>query len=341
MKIALVIDSHFGSYNQTIAPTADEVAGAMDHCIVEAVLGEKVGFDALCVGERHQRPETWWPNVETMLAAIATRTERVQIATTVMQPTYHHPIHLAETLAAVDNMSRGRFIFGAGVGYHEDYFQCFGVPFEGRGKRFEEAMDCMIGVWTEEEFSYDGEFFRYQGVRLTPKPYQRPRPPIWIGAFAPKAMERALDYEGWCLWFPPHVDELAITVDDLRQRASERSKDDFAIVIGFDGWIGSDTDIRAKHGGRWLREWSFYADKGLSPADTYSNDMLEHIESMFLCLGDKQKWVDRMGEMKEKVNPDWICLRTRNPIDPDSYYPSRTECLEVIERFGEILSDIR
>jgi len=69
--------------------------------------------------------------------------------------------------------------------------------------------------------------------------------------------------------------------------------------------------------------------------------MLDQVESMFLCLGNKNKWIDRMGEMKEKVNPDQLCIRTRNPVNPGQHYPSRTECLEVIERFGEILDEIR
>ena len=69
--------------------------------------------------------------------------------------------------------------------------------------------------------------------------------------------------------------------------------------------------------------------------------MLDDIENMFLCIGNKNKWVDRMGEMKEAVNPDWLCIRTRNPINEGHYYPSRAESLEVIERFGEILSEIK
>lgn len=340
MKIAFMPDTHFGVYDQAEPPSPDEVADAMEHCIAEGELAERVGFDGLWVPERHQRPETWWPNTVTLLMALAARTQRVQLACTVMQPTFHHPIHLAEALAAVDNLSRGRFVFGSGVGYHEDYFRCFGVPFEKRGKRFEETMDCIIGAWTEEEFNYDGEFFRYEGVRLTPKPYQRPRPPVWIGAFAPKAMERALNYEGWCLWFPPHVDDLGPAAASMRERATERGKDDFQITVGFEGWLGNEPDLREKHGHRWVKEWSFYAEKGLSP-DMNAGEMLDQIESMFLCLGDRQKWVDRMGEMKERVNPDWLCIRTRNPVNPGQYYPSRTECLEVIERFGEILDEIR
>ena len=340
MKIAFMPDTHFGEYDQAAPPTPVAVADAMEHCIAEAELAECVGFDGLWVPERHQRPETWWPNTVTLLAALAARTKKVTLACTVMQPTFHHPIHLAEAMAAVDNLSRGRLVFGAGVGYHPDYFRCFGVPFEQRGKRFEETMDCIVGAWTEEEFDYEGEFFRYEGVRMMPKPYQNPRPPIWIGAFAPKPMERALNYEGWCLWFPPHVDELAVAVKDMREKAAARGKQDFQITLGFEGWLSDETDVREKHGHRWVRELSFYAEKGLSP-DTEAKDVLEPLENMFLCLGNKQKWVDRMGEMKEKVNPDWLCIRTRNPVNPGKYYPSRTECLEVIERFGEILGEIR
>ena len=340
MKIAFMPDTHFGEYDQTTPPTPDEVADAMDHCLAEAELAERVGFDGVWVPERHQRPETWWPNTVTLLTAVAARTRTVQIACTVIQPTFHHPIHLAEALAAIDNLSRGRFVFGAGVGYHPDYFRCFGVPFAQRGKRFEEVMDCIVGAWTEEEFNYNGEFFQFGGVRMTPKPYQNPRPPIWIGAFAPKAMERALNYEGWCLWFPPGVNELGPVAREMREKAAAKGRQNWQITIGFEGWLGNEKDIRERHGHRWVREWSFYADKGLSPGMD-AKDMLEQVEERFLCLGDKQKWVDRLGEMKDKVNPDQLCIRTRNPVNAGEYYPSRTECLEVIERFGEILDDIR
>ena len=89
-----------------------------------------------------------------------------------------------------------------------------------------------------------------------------------------------------------------------------------------------------------MREWGFYAEKGLSP-DAHQTDMLESIESMFLCLGNKQKWIDRLGGIREQINPDALCIRTRNPVNEGKYYPSRQECLEVIERFGEILPQVR
>ena len=67
-------DTHFGPYDQTTPPTGPEVADAMDHCLAESEIAERVGFDGLWVPERHQRPETWWPNTITQMAAIAART---------------------------------------------------------------------------------------------------------------------------------------------------------------------------------------------------------------------------------------------------------------------------
>ena len=90
MKIAFMPDTHFGEYDQETPPGPEEVADAMDHCIAEARLAEEVGFEGLWVPERHQRPETWWPNTTSLLAVIAANTKTVQIASTVIQPTFHH-----------------------------------------------------------------------------------------------------------------------------------------------------------------------------------------------------------------------------------------------------------
>lgn len=340
MKIAFMPDTHFGAYDQPVPPTGEEVADAMEHCMRETVLAERVGFDGVWVPERHQRPETWWPNTVTQLAAIAAVTSRVQIACTVIQPTFHHPVHLAEQLANIDCLSRGRFVFGAGVGYHRDYYRHFGVPYAKRGRRFEEVMEIIEACWTQPEVNYHGEFFQFEGVRMTPKPYQRPRPPIWIGAFASTALERALRWDGWCLWFPPSIEVLQPRVAAMREKAAQAGRRHWQFTMGFEGWLSEDPDVREKHGPRWVREWSFYADRGLSP-EAQETDMLESIENMFLCLGNRQQWIDRLCRIRETINPDWLCIRTRNPVNVGSYYPSRQESLEVIERFGEILPQVR
>lgn len=342
MKIAYMPDTHFGVYDQPI-PSGDEVADATEHLLIESELAERVGFDGLWFPERHARSETFVPSTISLLAAVAARTKRVDLATTVMMPTFHHPVHLAEQLAMVDNLSRGRLIFGAGVGYHEDYFRLYGVPMAGRGRRFEECMEVIQGVWTEDRFSFDGEFYHYDDIWLTPKPYQKPRPPVWIGAFNEKAIERALQWDGWVWWFPPGPEETGRVVDDLRERAAKAGRKNWSFAMGLEGWLDEDEGrAQRRHGGRWVHEASFYDNEGLAGSDAPKfQDVQKTLESRFLTLGGQQKWLDYLGAVKEKVNPDYVCLRTRNPNPGDgSYYPSKSECLECIEALGQMLDHL-
>ncbi len=340
MKIAYMPDTHFGTFDQPL-PDRDAVADAAEHLLVEAELAESVGFDGLWFPERHARTETFFPSTVTLLAAMAARTKRVDLATTVMMPTFHHPVHLAEQLAMVDHLSRGRLIFGAGVGYHEDYFRLFGVPMEGRGRRFEETLKVIDGVWTQEYFSFDGEFFQYDNVHLTPKPYQQPRPPIWIGAFNPKAIERAVQWDGWVWWFPPGLEECAKIVNDMRERADKNGRKNWSFAMGLEGWIDEDEKrAQERHGHRWVRETGFYDAANLGTEKL--NDIQAELESKFLTLGGRQKWLDFLGRVRDVVKPDYVCIRTRTPRPEGDnvYYPSKQECLECIEQLGGMLDHL-
>src|SRR5260370_23726617 len=139
MKFAYMPDTHFGVYDQ-VPPSPEQAADAFDQVIREAVLAEELGFDGVFLPERHGRSETFVPSPLLAATAIAAHTKRVTIATTVVMPTLYNPMHLAEQVAMIDNLSRGRFVLGVGVGYHDGYHQTFGVPWPHRGKPFPHGM---------------------------------------------------------------------------------------------------------------------------------------------------------------------------------------------------------
>lgn len=342
MRLAYMPDTHFGQYGQSI-PERDEVSEAAEHLLKEAELAEEVGFDGVWIPERHARTETFFPSPVSLATAIAARTTEITIACTVIQPTYYNPVHLAEKLALVDQLSKGRFILGAGVGYHEDYFDLFNYDYETRGDRFEEALEVIEGVWTQETFSYDGEFFEFDDVTLTPKPYQDPRPPIWIGAFEDVAIQRSSDWDGWVLWFPPEVDELADMEDKWRQRAEEHGQENWTFGVAYEGWIGDDEEaLRERHAGRWVREAGFYEEEELGTTyESIKEEAREEIEDMWLTLGPADKWIDRLEEVERKVDPDWVVIRTITPkpeddlLSAEEEYVTNEERLEQIQRFGE------
>jgi alkanesulfonate monooxygenase SsuD/methylene tetrahydromethanopterin reductase-like flavin-dependent oxidoreductase (luciferase family) len=139
MKFAYMPDTHFGVYDQD-PPTPVESAEAFVQLMREAELAEAVGLDAIFLPERHARAGTFVPSPLVAATAIAARTSRTKIATTVRLPTPYDPMHLAEQTAMIDILSHGRFTYGAGVGHHPLYHQSFGVPWGRRGRCFEEAM---------------------------------------------------------------------------------------------------------------------------------------------------------------------------------------------------------
>lgn len=346
MKFAYMPDTHFGDYDQA-PPSPQEAAAAFDLLIDEAVLAEELGFDAVFLPERHLRGETFVPSPLTVATAIAARTSRIRIATTVMMPTLYNPMHLAEQIALIDNLSKGRFIFGAGVGYHQGYHRMFGVPWPNRGKRFEEAMQVIDRALRGERFSFHGEFYRFDDVFLTPRPYQRPRPPIWIGSHTPgKPLDRALDYDGWVLWTQPHWDECGPWVRSMRERARERGRPDWAVVIDQDGWIGDEpAAVRARHAPRWLREARFYGEHAF-PADIdpqgdihaarEAEAAIRDLEARQWHFGTPESWIRRIESIRDRIGPDYLNIRLRTPrAGYGPPYPEHGEFLAALRRFGE------
>ena len=172
-------------------------------------------------GESPDKPLEWWDCL-SVLAHLGARTERVQIATGVLILPYRHPVATAKAVATIDVLSRGRVLFGAGVGWLRDEFEALQLEaFEDRGAVADEQLEIIKAVWTGDRPSFDGRFYRFPELHVTPKPPQRPHPPILIGGNSPPALRRAARVgDGWhALMLLP--EEMAEHGTRLRVRAAE------------------------------------------------------------------------------------------------------------------------
>ncbi|MEM1937607.1 MAG: LLM class flavin-dependent oxidoreductase [Candidatus Caldarchaeum sp.] len=170
-----------------------------------AKLAEDLGFhsvwvwDHLVLGSRKYFPihESY-----VVLSAVAAHTTRVRLGTGVYLLTLRNPLAVAKQLTAIDHLSGGRITFGVAAGWYEKEFKASGVPFNKRGEILVKYVNIIKRLLTEDYVDgvYNG--LQFDKVRLEPKPVQKPHPPIWLGGYVEKALERVgMIGDGWVSYF--------------------------------------------------------------------------------------------------------------------------------------------
>jgi probable F420-dependent oxidoreductase len=152
---------------------------------------EELGFDSAWTQESVLGPSSQFAPIEAMTYAAAC-TQRLRLGCVVFVSTLYSPVHLAKSLSTLDQLSRGRVEIGVGTGGKFRPFAAFGVDSQRYVARFSEGLALMKALWTEPRVTFDGEFWQLSGAAMEPKPYQKPFPPIWVGASGPSALRRAV-----------------------------------------------------------------------------------------------------------------------------------------------------
>lgn len=198
-----------------------------------------------------------------VLAALAVRTSHVRLGFEVVALSRRRPWIVARQAATVDQLSGGRFVLGVAQGDKGDPgFTHVHELLDARvrAERLDEALEIVAGFWTGEPFAFRGDHFLVDEVTFRPVPAQRPRPPIWIGGGYPnrRAVERALRWDGSCLYRRDGGHLTAEDVRDLRSRAGGRP---WTIAVGGqerrDDWDEERRHIEAVRdaGADWWVEW--------------------------------------------------------------------------------------
>src|SRR2546425_3819592 len=181
----------FGVMANTHPAPGTDLTRMVDEVIAEAQQAERCGFDSFSLTEHHQEPSGYFPSPLPLAAAIAARTSRIRIGTGIAILPLYHPTRLAEDCAVVDIISKGRLILGVGQGYQEGDFAAFGLQVSDRVSLFEEGIEILRRAWTEEKVYFVGKRHTLQNIMVTPKPVQKPHPPIWVAALGDEPMKRA------------------------------------------------------------------------------------------------------------------------------------------------------
>ena len=184
----------------------------------------------------------------TTLTYIAAVTSRVALLTSVLVLPYHNPIRLAKVAATLDVMSGGRLRLGVGVGVIEQELDVMGCSMAERGAMSDEAIAVMKALWTQEEPNFEGKYYRFSGMKFSPKPVQKPHIPIWIGGNSRAAIRRAARIGN--AWHPTSrtADTLAGEMSYLRAQAEAGGRDPAEIPVSIRASVGDPRDPRYTSG---------------------------------------------------------------------------------------------
>ena len=162
-------------------------------------------------------------------------TKRVGLGTSVLVLPMRHPLPLAKELATLQNLSEGRLILGAGVGWMAAEFAALGVPFRERGRRMDEGIAMMRAVWSQDPVSFPARHIPavIENMRMLPQPIKPI--PIWIGGSSEAALARAARLDGW------HGSRLSPqeAASIVRRLREQRPEAEFTISLRY-GWDGKD-----------------------------------------------------------------------------------------------------
>ncbi len=316
-------------------PRGDDLDRCVQEAIAEAELAEDCGFHGFFFGEHHQDQDGFLPSPLIVCSAVAARTKRIQIGTSVLLLPLHHPLHVAEDVVTLDVISGGRFVLGVGLAYQEADFRAFGIEKNHRVGRFEEALEILEKAWTGERFTYKGKHFDIDDVRVLPRPIQRPGPPLWLGAWVPAAIERAGRLGDALVLSPSAALGPTVEAANLYRSAAAAAGRTPEIILMRDAWVADGLEDAARvYGPEVMVAYKYYWRNGAeSFVDIASEDEIE-FETMWkdrMITGSPETCVAEFKRWSEAVGSDYFLLRLRHA---HSGGPSHKEIMKTIERFG-------
>ncbi len=286
------------------------------------VRAEEYGFDSIWPAEHHFREYGHCATPALMLAALAVRTKRIRLGTGVVVLPLNHPVRVAEDYAVLDILSNGRIDLGIGRGYQPHEYKGYGVDQSRSRDIFRESVEIIQKAWTEESFSYQGEFYQFEDLTVHPKPLQQPHPPVWMASVSAETFEVCGRY-GFNLLCAPifgfNVQTGASQIEQYREALRAHGRDPARYGIGAVSMTYvADTTQQAmddmKDGVMWyMRTFQKYIapPKGQPPVPTFElyaqiRDLLDLAEwdrlvaAGAVVCGSPDEVVDRIGQMADQ-----------------------------------------
>lgn len=314
----------FGVFFVTEAPDRD-FKRAYDEMLEQVGYAEHLGFDEVWLAEHHGSTYGSMPSGSVMAAAIAQRTTRLRIGMAVSILPFNNPVRIAEEYAMVDVLSGGRLDLGVGRGYQPSEYEMLGLTDRQADSReiFQESLDIITGLWTQDDFSYKGKYYDIRHATLTPKPLQQPHPPIFVAALSPETFALVAE-KGYNLLVTPTLmalPELKEFILDAKRRLVQHGRDPSSIEFPMNwqmhlaateaeakertkdafGWYFDKIMGLVPHGAKVPATYEAYADMAAAYHEAGGFPVEQLQEMGVVILGDAAAATRRIAEVRDDV----------------------------------------
>lgn len=179
-------------YDCRIRPGGDQTMADVYRAVVnQATLCDRLGFDFVWFTEHHFVEDGYLPAFQPLAGAVAAMTQKIRISNDVALLPLYHPIRLAEEMAVLDQLSRGRMELGIGMGYVPREFEAYGHKVSHRVSLMDEGIEILRQAWSDQPVRHHGKRYQITDIDVFPKPHQAGGPPLWIAAMKEPGARRA------------------------------------------------------------------------------------------------------------------------------------------------------
>lgn len=318
-----------GAYTMQLPPGSNSTHADLYREMLDQIrLAEDLGFESAWLAEHHFLADGICPSLLVTASAMAARTSRMRIVTSMYLLPLYRPVQSAEDVAVLDNIAGGRLVFGVAAGYRPEEFAGRGEERSGREKRMEEQLEIMIKAWTTESFSFSGKYYEVKDLSVTPKPCQKPHPPIWFGASTRGGFRRAAKWGSALVASPRHhINELKEHYGVYRQFLHEYGKEASEVPVIREVFVAETTEkaeAEARDGimymhagmyGKWSGVRPLRDDRGNLVMDPSTVTFDSHRERFI--IGDPDHCIREIERYRRELGMDHLVCWMQFPgVDP-------------------------
>ncbi|GIW47537.1 MAG: luciferase [Deltaproteobacteria bacterium] len=299
-------------------------------------LAEKSNFYSAWISEHHFLEDGYCPSPLILASAMAAVTTSIRLGTAGIILPLYNPIRVAEDSALVDNISNGRLDLGVVLGYRKEEFEGFGIPIKQRPSRMEEGIEIVIRAWTEEGFSFEGKRYRFRNVNVTPKPVQKPHPPVYIGAFEEPAIRRA-GRLGYPLLIGPGrtIDMIRETIRIYNESAKKAGNDPDKVehILLREVYVGENKKKAREEAERYIISmYRYYFSLGVKmfvrgrQLTGLDDPMFEYLPEDRFIIGDPEECIREIQRYRDELGIRYITCRM---VFPQATHKAISECIKL------------